>query len=86
MDVGVRELKKHLSAYLERASNGEVIQVTERGRPKATLGPVPMAARIELGIGQGWITPGNGESPVISTRRYRPTHPLQEVLDEDRGE
>jgi prevent-host-death family protein len=86
MDVGVRELKKHLSAYLERAANGEVIQVTDRGRPKATLGPVPMAARLQRGIGEGWITPGDGGSVPVIRRRYRPVRPLQEVLDEDRDE
>jgi prevent-host-death family protein len=86
MDVGIRELKQHLSAYLERAANGEVIQITERGRPKATLGPVPTAARIELGIGQGWISAGNGQSPPVLRRRYRAVRPLDDVLEEDRGE
>ncbi|MFN8643962.1 MAG: type II toxin-antitoxin system prevent-host-death family antitoxin [Candidatus Binatia bacterium] len=46
MDVGVRELKQNLSAYLERAARGESIRVTDRGVPKAILGPVPGAARL----------------------------------------
>jgi prevent-host-death family protein len=87
MDVGVRELKKHLSAYLDRAADGEVIQVTDRGRPKAVLGPVPITARIQRGIGEGWITPGNGSEPVPKPqRRYTPVRRLQDMLDEDRGE
>jgi len=86
MDVGVRELKEHLSAYMERAANGEVIHITERGRPKATLGPVSTAARIELGIGQGWISAGDGRPPPVLRRRYRGTRPWSEVLEEDRGE
>lgn len=40
MDVAVRELKAKLSAYLKRASAGELITVTDRGRPVAVLGPV----------------------------------------------
>ena len=36
-DVSVRELKAQLSRYLERAARGELIRVTERGRPKAIL-------------------------------------------------
>ncbi|MCY7417655.1 MAG: type II toxin-antitoxin system prevent-host-death family antitoxin [Chloroflexi bacterium] len=84
MEVGVRELKKHLSAYLDRAARGEVIQVTDRGRPKATLGPVPIAARIEQGIGEGWITRGSG-APPFGHRRFTPVRPLGEVLDEDGG-
>lgn len=35
--VGVRELKAHLSEYLERAAAGEEITVTDRGRPKVVL-------------------------------------------------
>ena len=38
-DVGVRELKQRLSEYLDRAERGELVRVTERGRPKALLGP-----------------------------------------------
>lgn len=86
MDVGVRELKKHLSGYLDRAANGEVIHVTDRGRPKATLGPVPIALRIEQGIGEGWITRGNDEPTAVMQRRYQPVGRLQDVLDDDRGE
>jgi len=38
MDVAVRELKAKLSAYLQRAAAGEMITVTDRGRPIAVLG------------------------------------------------
>ena len=39
MDVAIRDLKAKLSAYLKRASAGELITVTDRGRPIAVLGP-----------------------------------------------
>lgn len=35
--VGVRELKNHLSRYLERVRGGEEIVVTDRGKPVARL-------------------------------------------------
>jgi prevent-host-death family protein len=38
-DVGIRKLRARLSEYLDRAERGEVVTVTERGRPKAVLGP-----------------------------------------------
>ncbi len=57
-DVGVRELKQRLSEYLDRAERGEVLRVTDRGRPKAVLGPLPGRARIEEGVAEGWITAG----------------------------
>ena len=59
-DVGIRELKQRLSEYLDRAERGELVVVTDRGRPKALLGPLPGHARVDDGIAAGWITPGSG--------------------------
>jgi prevent-host-death family protein len=38
--VGVRELRQNLSVYLRRVAAGEVLEVTERGRPVAQLAPL----------------------------------------------
>jgi prevent-host-death family protein len=84
-DVGIRELKQHLSEYLDRAERGEVLRVTDRGRPKAVLGPVPGRARIEDGIRDGWIVPGTGE-PLAQVQRSTSSRRVLDVLAEDRGE
>lgn len=39
-DVGIRELRDHLSRYLERVQAGEELTVTDRGRPIARLVPI----------------------------------------------
>jgi prevent-host-death family protein len=85
MDVGVRELKQHLSEYLDRAERGELIRVTDRGRPKAMIGPLPGRLRLEAGIAEGWISPGSGE-PLIPVSRARAGRSVSDVLAEDRGE
>jgi prevent-host-death family protein len=85
MQVGVRHLKQHLSEYLERAARGELIMVTDRGEPKAMLGPVPGRLDLERGIAERWIQPGNGEPPR-PTRRFKPRQPSLEALRHDRGE
>ena len=91
-DVGVRELKQRLSEYLDRAERGELVRVTERGRPKALLGPLPGRARIDAGIAEGWITPGSGASPPGSdarlgpSRRWKASRRVLDVLGEDRGD
>ncbi len=84
-DVGIRELKQRLSEYLERAERGEVVRVTDRGRPKALIGPIPGRVRIEEGIRAGWITPGTG-SPLGPIHRSKASRRVLEVLAEDRGE
>jgi len=42
--VGSRELKNRLGKYLARVASGEVIIVTDRGKPVAQLGPAPSSA------------------------------------------
>jgi len=64
MEIGVRELKEHLSEYLERAAAGEHLTVTDRGRSKAVLGPVTGGDHIARGIEQGWITPARSPGPI----------------------
>lgn len=45
--VGIKELKTHLSQYVARARAGEHIVVTEHGREVAELSP-PSAARLAV--------------------------------------
>lgn len=87
MDVGVRELKQRLSEYLERAARGERITVTDRGRPKAVLGPLRDGDNLERGIAEGWITPAQVTSPLPAPPvRFRASMSVREMIDEDRGE
>jgi prevent-host-death family protein len=83
-DVGVRELKARLSEYLDRAARGEIIRVTERGHPKALLGPLPGQSRLEEGIAAGWIRPPK-ETPAGPWQRFRASKRIADLLTEDRG-
>jgi prevent-host-death family protein len=83
-DVGVRELKQRLSEYLDRAERGELVRVTDRGRPKALLGPLPGRARVEEGIAEGWIARGSGAS-LGKTRRWTARRQVLDALAEDRA-
>jgi prevent-host-death family protein len=38
--IGVRELRQNASLYLRRVSQGERLEITDRGRPVAMLVPV----------------------------------------------
>lgn len=84
-DVGVRELKQRLSEYLDRAERGEVVRVTDRGRPKALLGPLPGRANVEAGISEGWISPGS-KRRLEPVTRARSSRRVLDSLAEDRGE
>ena len=86
MDVGIRELKQHLSEYLDRAARGETIRVTDRGQAKAILGPLPGALSLSMGIEKGWIKPPSSQEPPAEIPRMKGQKQTSEVLNEDRGE
>jgi len=86
MDVGVRELKQHLSEFLERAQRGEVIRVTDRGVPKAQLTPLPGVGVLTLAIEQGWVrAPVSSNGLRDAVGRFESDRTIGEILDEDRG-
>jgi len=84
MDVGIRELKKRLSEYVEMASKGEHVRVTLRGQPVAHLGPIPGRLRLEEGIAEGWVTPATTDTP-LTVNRLAANRSISDVLTEDRG-
>jgi prevent-host-death family protein len=87
MDVGVRELKAHLSQYVDRAAAGEVIRVTERGVPRAVLMPLPAGDRVAQGLAEGWITRQQDERPSVGQPVQPPPGPsTAQLLAEDRGD
>jgi prevent-host-death family protein len=84
MQVDVGELVRHLREYLDRAAQGMSIVVTDGGRPKAILGPVPELARVRRGMAEGWITMGSG-GPLSAVKPARSIRTIREVMAEDRG-
>lgn len=47
VSVGVRELRQRASELLRRVQRGETIQITDRGRPVALLGPLPAGSHLD---------------------------------------
>jgi prevent-host-death family protein len=89
MDIGVREFKQNLSKYLKRAAAGESSRVTERGVPKAVIGPIPGRVRLEEGVAEGWITVGENAGAANAgrrkIRRAKSKRRSSDALQDDRG-
>ncbi len=86
--VGIRDLRDHLSAYLERVKGGEVFTVTEHGRPIARLVREDPGLRrlLELAA-QGRVTmPTAPRIPWKDMPRVQYDGDIQELMDEIRGE
>jgi len=45
--VGIRELRQRASEVLRRVQRGQVLQITDRGRPVALLSPLPDSGPLE---------------------------------------
>ncbi|MDE0699599.1 MAG: type II toxin-antitoxin system prevent-host-death family antitoxin [Acidimicrobiaceae bacterium] len=84
MNVGIRELKAHLSEYVGRAAGGENIIVTDRGKPIAQIVGLSGTSMLDRGIEDGWITPPS-RNRLAPTKRFNARQSTSEVLDEDRG-
>lgn len=56
-EVGVRELRDHLSRYLDRVRAGEEVVVTDRGRAFARVLPIDGERTIDRLIREGKVTP-----------------------------
>jgi prevent-host-death family protein len=66
MDVGIRELRAHLSRYVEQVKAGEEIVVTEHGRPVARIVPMNGERKRDRLIREGVLIPARrpkGELP-----------------------
>ena len=69
----------------EGEGHGESVVVTDRGRPKVVIGPVPGRALVDEGVRAGWITPATGAT-LGPARRATSRRRVADVLAEDRGE
>lgn len=56
-DVGIRELRDHLSAWLEAVASGREITVTDRGKPVARIVPVTGRSKLDQMIAEGRVRP-----------------------------
>lgn len=59
--VGVRELRQNASAVLRRVEAGEVVEVTDRGRPVARIVPMHEASRLEQLLAEGRASGATGD-------------------------
>ena len=83
--IGVRELRQHASRYLDRVKLGETVEVTERGKLVALLGPPnPLDDARDRLIAEGRLIPAGGVFRL--PLRVATTSTTESVLEELRSE
>ena len=83
--IDISQLRQQLSEVIKRAAAGEVVEVTEHGRPMARIvSAAPHSSRRDALIAQGIVTPGGGD--LLETARRlglpRPLGPGERTLSE----
>ena len=84
-EVGIRALKQNASAVVAEAASGELVTITDRGRPVAMMGPVGSDVLADM-VRVGRARPARTRLIDLPrpARRRRGAPPLSDVLEEMR--
>jgi prevent-host-death family protein len=85
--VGIRALKQNASAVVAEVAAGDIVIITDRGRPVAMLVPY-RESRAQALIDAGLATPPTRSIRDLGppARRRSGQHPLSEVVQEMRDQ
>jgi prevent-host-death family protein len=85
IEVGVRELRDHLSRWLEQAKDGRELVITERGRPIARITGAAGGSKLAALIADGVVTPASAPArPAEAYPRPRPSRDVADLVAEQR--
>ena len=85
--IGVRELRQHASTWVRRAAAGETLEVTDRGRPVARLGPIPFVEHsLDQLVAAGRLTPARGRISDVPPLAPSGTTELSTILADLRSD
>lgn len=87
--VGIRELRQRASQLLRLVERGETIEITDRGRPVAVLGPPPEGSPLDRLRRAGDIEPASGDvddlpAPLTSVGTESPSIVLARLRRDER--
>lgn len=83
--VGIRELREHLSRFIDEVRVGRELIVTDRGRPVARIVPSSGESWLDQLVAAGVVTLPERELDLASFGRVRSNGDLMEfVLDQRR--
>jgi prevent-host-death family protein len=87
--VGVRELRQRASELLRLVEQGETVEITDRGRPVALLGPLPEGSPLERMMAAGEIDPAREDpddlpDPLVLPDTEAPSSVLARLRRDER--
>ncbi|MCX6535436.1 MAG: type II toxin-antitoxin system prevent-host-death family antitoxin [Actinobacteria bacterium] len=85
MIIGIRELTQNLSKFIEKAANGEVVVITDRGIAKAMIVPIPGGDQMSIGVVEGWLTLAKKTGRLSRPLKLNGSMRSIDAINEDRG-
>jgi prevent-host-death family protein len=84
MEVGVRELRDHLSRYLDAVREGQEVTVTDHGKAVARLVPLDQPRLLDRLIAEGLVTPASAQKRRRTGRRIVARGTVSDLVAEQR--
>jgi len=84
VEVGVRQLRDHLSRYLDQVKAGTEIVVTEHDRPVARIVAVNGERVIDRLVAEGLVTPSTTRKRSAPRRLVKPRGTVSDLVGEQR--
>lgn len=83
-EAGIRELRDHLSRYLDRVREGEEIVVTDRGTPIARVLPIAQPRPFDRLVDEGLVEPAPDPERTRPGTRLRTDGPVSDLVADQR--
>lgn len=83
-EAGIRELRDHLSKYLERVRDGEEVIVTDRGTAVARVVPIEQPRPYDRLVAEGIIEPAKVEKRTRPKKRVEADGSVSELVADQR--
>ncbi|MFZ4812524.1 MAG: type II toxin-antitoxin system Phd/YefM family antitoxin [Ilumatobacteraceae bacterium] len=84
MEAGVRELRDHLSKYLELVRDGTEVTVTDHGKAVARLVPLDRPRPLDRLIAEGLVTPPRTSKRPRSGSALKANGSVSDLIAEQR--
>lgn len=84
MEAGVRELRDHLSRYLDIVRDGQEVTVTDHGKAVARLVPLDQPRAIDRLIAEGLVTPARATKRPRTARRIAAKGTVSDLVADQR--
>ncbi|MGE0879637.1 MAG: type II toxin-antitoxin system Phd/YefM family antitoxin [Acidimicrobiia bacterium] len=84
MEAGIKELRDHLSRYLDAVRDGQEVTVTDHGRAVARLVPLNQPRTIDRLIAEGLVTAAATPKRPSSRRRVKASGTVSDLVAEQR--